>query len=225
MKIYINEQIIKRFREDGLSIDYIGTTIIILICLYSKNYKILDSLDDENKSKRVLTLYRLLKRKKLIDTPDDDVDNIHYSLTEKGLSLTKFLLSFDDEELEVYEQNVKEVIQIEETNPDLWIEDWLNLFPKGRFNGRTLRTNKQDCLDRMKWFLKNFKYTKEEIFLATEQYLREGAENGHSYTRNATYFIVKGAHSSNRISDLASACEKLRENPQSEHEYIERDIV
>ncbi len=234
LKIYINKDIVSRFKQEKIDIDYIGTIIIILLCLYEKNYELLDEIDDANKSRRLLTLYRYLYRKGLIippDEEDEERDIVHYILTEKGAAMANYVLSFNDDEVEVRKEYLSEVLETEAKEAEApiadWIEEWIELFPEGRFSGRLLRTNGRDCLDRMTWFIKTFKYTKDHIFEATRQYIRDQAASpeGHRYTRNSTYFICKGRGVNERISDLATACAKLKQDGTMKKDYIDRDSI
>lgn len=229
MKFYINKQIIDRFKKENINSDYIGTIIIILTSLYEKNTQLLDDLDDGNKSKRVLLLYRYLSRKGLLETPVDEDDECHYQLTEKGVTFTNFLLSFDGNENEVYKEMLSEVIDIEDSVSE-WINEWLELFPQEKHFNRSLRTNARDCADRMKWFRTQYFYTKDEIFRATKNYLecQRISPDGHKYTRNSTYFISKGRGSADRISDLATECEKVKntkEKPTLVKDMHDRDSL
>ena len=229
MKIYINKEILTRFKEEKISLDYVGTIIIILMCLYEKNYGLLDEIDDDNKSKRLLTLYRYLDRKGLLELSENDAEDhvkVHYNLTERGVTLTNFILSYEESDLEVHKEFLNEVIETED-DVDVWIEEWLDLFPEGKFFGRALRTNKQDCLDRMKWFIKTQTYTKDVIFEATRQYIEDQrtSPEGYKFTRNSTYFICKGKGVNERISDLATECEKIKKDGIMSKDYVDRDSV
>ncbi len=238
MKIYINNQILQRLRDEEINLDYVGTVLIILTCLYEGDYETLDNIDDGNKSKRLLLLYRYLYRKDLLEIPEAGAEpNLHYVLTSKGRDLMKYVLSFDNEE--VHKEMLPEVMEIEDVqeelpkkailkteDPEEWIKDWLDLFPSGVHRGRTLKTNKKDCAERMRWFLDNYPYTKEEIMEATRRYI-DGYASGpekFDFMRNSTYFIYKG-FISDRTSDLASACEMLKNQPLSNNFNLERDAV
>lgn len=230
LKIYINKEILDRFKNDKINLDYVGTIIIILTCLYEKNYTLLDEVDDSNKSRRLLLLYRYLFRKELIEPADaEDDENVYYILTEKGVNLTKFILSFGEDEVEVRKESLNEVMEEESEHDSVesWIEEWILLFPEGKFYGRPLRTNTRDCLDRMKWFIEKFKFDKNHIFAATKQYIEDqiGSPEGHRYTRNSTYFICKGRGVNERISDLATACEKIKYEKDTPKQFIDRDSV
>lgn len=217
MKFYINKQIVERFKSENINADYIGTIIIILTSLYEKNYEFLDEIDDGNKCKRILLLYRYLVRKGYLQVPDEDSDKVHYELTEQGVTLTNFLLSFTEDDNEIHKEMLSEVIDSEQQTinetVENWISEWMSIFPSEKHFGRSLKTNIKDCTDRMKWFLSNFKFSKDEIMQSTKNYIESQrlSPDGHKYTRNSTYFILKGKGTSDRTSELATECEKLKD--------------
>lgn len=237
MKIYINNQILDRFREEEINLDYVGTVMIILMCLYENDYETLDNIDDKNKSKRLLLLYRYLYRKDLLEIPEEGIEpNIHYILSPKGLDMVKFMLKFDNDE--IHKESLSEILDVEdavhekpllkrqiEVSAELkWVQDWLDLFPSGIHRGRTLKTNFKDCAERMAWFLANYPYDKDHIMRATKEYISGYAmsPDRYDYMRNSTYFIYKG-RPEDRTSDLASACEALKDQPKGNNFNLERD--
>jgi hypothetical protein len=234
LHIQINQNILDRYKTYGLSLEYLGSVLLILLGLYEEEYELLDSYDDGNKERQVMLLYQYLDRKGLIERSEDDTI---YILTETGVDFIKFVKS-------EYE-NASAIFETELTNPvteglrenavskpvtqdvSQWIESWINLFPSGKFQGRYLRTNKTECADRMRWFLKNYGFDKDTIFRATKVYLetQEQSQTGHTYTRNTSYFIFKGRSKHDRTSDLATWCQKVKDDNLSHKEYVERDAV
>ena len=156
----------------------------------------------------------------------DEEEKVHYQLTEKGVNLTHFITSFDLENNEVQKEMLNEVIESEE-NVENWIDDWLQLFPSDKHFGRSLRTNSRDCLDRMRWFLANFKFSKEEVMEATKNYIesQRTSPEGFKFARNSTYFILKGRGNVDRTSELATECEKLKDLKPSLSGNLDRDSV
>lgn len=88
-----------------------------------------------------------------------------------------------------------------------WIQDWLNIFPKGVKTGpKLVRSDKSGCLKKMLKFRKEYpEYDVTLIFKATENYVEELAENDYMYMKAATYFIDK----KDEGSELAARCEDL----------------
>lgn len=226
MKIYINKQILDRFKQENISLDYIGTIIVILLCIHEENYELLDQIDDGNKSKRLLLLYRYLVRRGILAEQDGEDDEVAplYVLSNRGEGLVNFILAFDEDEMEVKKECANEILETEQ-KIDEWIGEWIELFPDGKHFGRNLRTNIKDCSDRMRWFMKHYDYSREQIFIATKMYLeaQRTSPEGYKYTRNSTYFICKGRGSIDRVSDLSTECEKVIKEGYKETEYVERD--
>lgn len=262
MSIIVNTEIIKRYRNYGLSLDYLGSVIFLLLALYEEDYDLLDAFDDGNKERRVLLIYQTLYRKGFLECNDDETI---YNLTEKGIDFIKYIKSFDDgntngssdrvtsgfdkvssrginESLEGNQQSVTATGQSGEdqsqevrgeeprsSSEDVstWIEAWINLFPKEKMQGRYLRTNKHECADRMRWFMKEYAYDMPTIFKATKLYIesQETSPQGHTFTRNSSYFIFKGRTKADRTSDLATWCQRVLDSGNEEKEYIERDVI
>lgn len=226
LHIQLNNEIVDRYKKEGLSIDYMGSVLIILHALYEGNYEILDSIDDNNKEKRMLILYQYLHRKDFL-SPTDLEDDVHYVLTEKAIDFIKFCESFA-EETRTAKNTVKKEGVVEETaDINSWILDWINIFPEGKIEGRYLRTNKLECADRMRWFMKEYSYDRDTIIRATKAYIDSQASgpNGHTYTRNASYFIFKGRSKAERTSDLASWCDRVLDDNNPIRESFQRDVA
>jgi len=106
----------------------------------------------------------------------------------------------------------------ESENVENWINDWYDLWPRGvKSGGYYLKTDKKGSLNKMKRFLVKYpEYTKEDIMLATTNYLTEQSIKGYSYTKLAPYFIDKDG-----LSVLAGECEILNDiDPGTESQNI-----
>lgn len=100
----------------------------------------------------------------------------------------------------------------DEQEVDLWIEQWLELFPKGvKSGGYYVKSNKEDCLKKMIKFLKIRKYTKKQIFEATQNYIDRKAKENYSYMMKAEYFIEKDG-----VSTLATEIDNLGEEEDAD---------
>jgi hypothetical protein len=87
-----------------------------------------------------------------------------------------------------------------------WIDQWVVLFPPDITSGGVpLQSEASDCFDKMVKFIKRTKYTKEDIFKATEAYLEERGMKNFAYTKAAHYFIDKRGEG----SLLAAWCKKV----------------
>lgn len=90
---------------------------------------------------------------------------------------------------------------------DKWIDDWILLFPAGVKSGsRMVRSDRNDCLNKMVTFRsKHPQFTVEDIFHATDNYVKELAQKDYAFMKRAGYFI----HKKDEGSELASRCENL----------------
>lgn len=95
------------------------------------------------------------------------------------------------------------------SNPDGWIDDWYDLWPKGvKSGGSYVRTSKDGCLRKMKRFLiKHPQYDKFDIMKATRNYISSFALNNYAYIKLAPYFIEKDG-----VSILAGELEALSQD-------------
>jgi len=98
-------------------------------------------------------------------------------------------------------KDVKHAVDIEE-----WINDWRNLFPEGiKSGGRPVKGTKAGCLMKMKAFINRTKYSKSEIYYATQAYLAERKKDGFKFLICADYFISKDGN-----SVLEAYCEDMQ---------------
>lgn len=117
-------------------------------------------------------------------------------LREKYISLIRKEVSFYDiHNLTITDKAIAEINQIEPVQRTLqlvedWIDEWRDLFPKGRNGGnRPYKGERQNCINKMKWFVSNFNISKEDIFNVTKQYIKSVTDP--AYISCADYFIVK----------------------------------
>lgn len=73
------------------------------------------------------------------------------------------------------------------------VQQWVLLFPEDvRWNGVAIRSEPEDCVNKMQKFIKQYPaYTKDIIFAATKAYLLQQEAKNWEYTRRACYFIDK----------------------------------
>jgi hypothetical protein len=100
--------------------------------------------------------------------------------------------------------SIKELQKAEEVGVSTWIDSWRALFPSGKnFSGYPHRGDKQICKKKMEIFVKETKYTKDQIFKATKSYVDEFKSRDYEYMKQAHYFIGK----KDSGSSLAAYCE------------------
>lgn len=82
----------------------------------------------------------------------------------------------------------------------------IDLFPVGvKSGGYPVRASVNDVTDKLKKFLKNNKYTHEEILKATERYVNRKKLENYSFMQRIVYFIEK-----DKFSSLASEIEDMK---------------
>jgi uncharacterized protein (DUF2344 family) len=92
-----------------------------------------------------------------------------------------------------------------------WIDDWYELFPKGKKNkaGHYIKSDKDLCEKKLLKIISKNKqtYTKEIIFQATSRYVKDKENENFEYASKAPFFVEKDG-----VSILSSYCENLLEN-------------
>lgn len=218
--VRLSNEIIEELKKNFVSSDQIGTAYIILNALYYENYDILDKLDDDNKDRKMIMLYRdLVYKGYLVENEDnEDGSNILFSLTSKAKKLIEedyeieeivkvkqepVEETFDQFLARLSEKEQEPAIEIQETIQDPsdfdrnevedWIKEWIKLFPvRAIGHSYPLRTGKGVCASKMRMFLKNNPHiTVINVFDATKLYLEEEAKRGWQYTTIAGNFISK----------------------------------
>lgn len=209
LKIHLNANIIQRLKAEDIYPDHMGSVIAVLIALDKDRIDLLDELDDYNKSKRLILLYKQMEHRNLLEPLA--TGKFNFKLTKKAQQLVQFLYrEFDNEHIDVVKEVFQEVpkkVVVKERVED-WIDDYNNLFPKD------YQSHKQTLLPRMETFVATFaNYNKDLILEATKKYIQEHENSpaGFEYMRRAEYFIFKG-HGSTRIWDLATWCKKVKDS-------------
>lgn len=92
------------------------------------------------------------------------------------------------------------------TEFDVFIDQYLELFPKGVKNGgnKPLRSNATDVKAKMLKFMNKYKHTKETILKATGNYL-DRMRGTYTYCPTSEYFIMKDGSSA-----LATECDGVK---------------
>ncbi len=216
IKLDVSKEVLDNLKSDNIPMNLAGSVLLILMALYHDNYNFLDYMDDEDREKQVMLLYLLLLRKGYIEeTTIDEIEEALYKLTKKGISFIK------------YAEATSLVIQnTDEQDMQSWIKAYNELFPEPEKGQRNLRGDEESCLKRMQWFMKKYKYTKEHILAATEEYINSQAasQDGHKYTVTSDYFIKKGV-GVDSTSKLAQACETYDPNNLTPKSDYLRDTI
>lgn len=202
IKIEYNAKLIQIIKGYGWPLDYAGTWIFILFCLYEDKTELLNLFDDVRTNKRVVLMYRHLQLIKLVNIEDGEI-----TLTDQGKKV-------------VYEikSTFKEKVTAEtflKSDPDFisFIEQYNSIFPDN--TQRALRCKEAQLIPRMIKFRKEYpEYSKDTILQATRAYINAQGGN-YTYTRNALYFIYKGV-GSDKVSDLANYCYQITAAAQTD---------
>lgn len=86
-------------------------------------------------------------------------------------------------------------------------------------SGKNARSSAKELEVRFKWFFENYDYSWEEIFSATEEYIRYFEKKGYTFMRTSAYFIYKEASPKLRSSTLAEWCDKISDGGVHEDTY------
>jgi len=147
------------------------------------------------------TVFQTLHRKGFIEHLGKDFQYEFESsrLTPKGVHLLREIRGLAAVEEMLLSKHKRPTDTVE------WAEEWRELWPKGvKSGGYLVRSHIKDISTKLSRFQKKYKYPKETIFKATEQYLQEKQLQGYGFIKTAAYFIEKSG-----ISTLAELCEAL----------------
>lgn len=110
----------------------------------------------------------------------------------------------EDQQCSKIVEFIEENFTAKKANQIDWIDEWLDLFPRGvKSGGKLLRSDRNACLTKMSKFVKANKYPKDLIMRVTQDYLYERSLEDYSFTKCATYLIDKQGEG----SELAALCE------------------
>ena len=224
IEIQFNKKIIDKIKSLSFQVDQLGSVLFILFALYEGKIDLLDEFDDGNKERRALILYKELVLRDLLIPSDDETI---YILTDKAVELIEFIKT-NTSEITTERIAVAGVEQLKEAVTDeveTWIEQWLDLFPRGvKTFGKPVRSSKIECLRKMQNFIKENGYSRDVILEATKAYVESKRQVAWEFMRCATYFIyrVDGGSIKDKTSDLAAWCEQVlheKDNPSPENTF------
>lgn len=217
VRLDISKETIEKLKADNVPSHLAGSLIMIMMALKHDNYNFLKGLDDNSKEKQVMLLYQLLLRKDYIEeTKGEEMEEALYKLTMKGKNFIQLAESTD------FVVDTKD-----EEDVESWVDEYINLFPEMVKGQRNLRGDRNACVIRLKWFLKNYKnFDKQHILAATEEYIdsQAASSEGHKFTTTSDYFIKKG-QGTDMVSKLASACETYDPNNLTPKQDLSRDTL
>lgn len=83
-------------------------------------------------------------------------------------------------------------------------------------NGKNARASLRELEIRFNWFFNTFQYDWNNVFKATEEYIKYYQERRYSFMRTSAYFIYKEMTPKLRTSDLAEWCENVLNKNESQ---------
>lgn len=106
------------------------------------------------------------------------------------------------------------------------LKEYVEIFPNKRLSsGKYARVNPKNLETGFRWFFENYDYDWEVIIKATEKYVDEYSVRNFEYMRTAQYFLRKQNIDKSFESDLATYCELVISNPDSEDVYFKERVV
>lgn len=190
----INEKYLEMYKEErkkSLLFDF--TAFIILILIYEERYDFLEIGYHEDYMKFVGAIERLescglvkwhgtTAKEITMRKAGEDLFRKYVGLKKKGVT-------------------AKEV--------GTWIDSWREIFPAGVNNGGyRYRGDRGEVLKKMIKFVNTYKYTTEQIFQATKNYVERFSLKGYEFMQQAHYFIDKKGVG----STLNAECEGLKDD-------------
>lgn len=215
IRIEINKEIIERLNKYYIGYEKMGSVLFILIGLYEGKLELLDLIDDRNKRKEIVLLYKTLERLNLIEISLEEEVSL-YSLTSEGIELVEFVKKqFSHGTNQSLTTEVLTTV-VDFDNVEDWIDEWINLFPeKSAKLGRKFKVHSSEVIDKMNKFIDEYKYNRDTIIGATKAHIEfmRNSEDEYKYLPKCTNFIYRD--SIIKESPLATACYEYQ-NPSEE---------
>lgn len=126
-------------------------------------------------------------------------------LVEKGILLSKKEMIFSKVKLK----------ELEKSND---VEDWIDEY-RILFKGKKVGAmgDRKACVEKMRVFLSQNDYSKDEILSATERYIK--SLDNRAYLQQADYFINKRMGDGTETSRLRNFCEEIQERADDYEEF------
>jgi len=183
--------------------------LVIVYCIENEEKDLLNAYIGNRNINQSIALFQRFERKLLIERIGNienfSVDN--YITTEFGAALLlECMIHINNLDVIISESIDKIVTESEVDDLDRLVKKFLELYPKGRNRaGETLKSNEVDTKNKLKGFLKKYKYSEDIILKATKNYIEQQRRTGFEYCSAAHYFISKMGFG----SKLASECENI----------------
>lgn len=134
--------------------------------------------------------YLVLLQKDQTNLLNYNIEQVEKSIVKKIGSIQKASMLVKAETQELY---------------DL-VDEYRSLFPRGRLpSGKAGRSTETEVTSKMKWFVINYPYCKDQIIRATTKYIQRYVETNYLYMQNASSFIYREDRTRIRQSSLLEA--------------------
>lgn len=128
---------------------------------------------------------------------------------------------FTEKAIRLVEEGKEREVNIQIEDPSVWIDEFLDLFPKGvQTAGYYVRGDRRSCVANLRKFVKKYpEYNKDIILKATENYIERCRRKEWAYMQIAQNFVMK-----NTNSTLAAECQHIIEsgNVETSNPFQER---
>lgn len=201
--LVINKGLMEYFARKGLKLEEFS----LLLLLSRQRVDLLESYLRRNlTAEQKAATFQALVRKQLVVTKDNNSFRLEdYEITEEGRAiLTDTEASTNMVEIVATSLNIPTE---DRTEFDVFVEKYLELFPKGVKNGgnKPLRSNVTDTKAKMIKFMNKYKHSQGTILEATSRFI-ERLRGVYTYCPTAEYFIMKDGSSA-----LATECDGARD--------------
>ena len=183
--------------------------LVIVYCIENEEKDLLNAYIGNRNINQTIALFQRFERKLLIERVGDpsnfSIDN--FITTELGAALLlECMIHINNLDVIISESIGTITIESDIDDLDKLVKKFLEIYPKGRNRaGETLRSNEVDTKNKLKGFLKKYKYSEETILQATKNYINQQRNSNFEYCSAAHYFISKMGYG----SKLASECENI----------------
>lgn len=206
--IKVDNNLLAYLGEQRIRID----ELVIIVCFVFDRLDLvkiyLQGKSGDQCSACLQSLVRKGLMRRLCEIEDFDWDN--YELTEGANNVYEDCISNILWDVPVI-RTTQDLVTMTQGSDDIdvLIASFLLLWPDGvrNLSGELLKNEKKDVKKRMEAFIKKYKFDKDTILKATENFLSKQRAQGYTYCSQSHYFIMKDG-----VSKLAAECEDAKRN-------------
>lgn len=205
LHIGVNGPVVDVLKKHSIRVE----ELFVLLCFSQSRMELLNMyLEGKNPDQRLVYMQSLVRKQFMT------YESEQYHMTVLGQQVCSDIIPrmAPTQSLQELLGIATPIIQEERTEFDVFVEKYLDMFPKGVRNGgnKPLRGNFSDTKAKMFKFMNKYKQDKETILAATKNYLAR--MNGtFTYCPTSEYFILKDGYSA-----LASECDLMKNSGNSD---------